>query len=452
MSRGSIGCWICYCLLSLVTIEKSSISYGQESMPTSWYTLPEHAREKGIDEQRLEEPTKEFELAVEELIKIQGDTYDHMLKESNHREKAAHSPGWELAAIRSQLALTAGGTLGLLALEGSVASELRWYKKNQVVDSGKFCFINDSEDAIVPPSLTHRSSNDSISLAVEEAVGAAYRSGKIKKKTHLLNTLIKEMRSTRDILKYFYSDTSSSWQAYRVRQAFIVDAAGNILGFAHAGGELTFEFEWNILEIPRDSFKHGDRSKSMHPATRLIRSLSSDLQAITNDKSLGSSWYLRNVQFFLGNLASGNLGIGKLSLGRSARVFFRKKPLQQKKLPFIPQVKESIPTISMTKIASPSELAYAESHGIDFRSSVEKSARPKDLYFFKLSRRSLRLGLKKANQIGAFFVKKAMKNQHKNWLLREVRSDFQLSITGGLGISTLQGTGDIRLEYAHKDC
>ena len=81
-----------------------SSSLLAQTMPQSWYRLPEDGWVQRNTSFAWEHPSKEFEEKVVELIKTQGGSFDYFLRESRMDKKL--NSNWSLHSIRSQLALS----------------------------------------------------------------------------------------------------------------------------------------------------------------------------------------------------------------------------------------------------------------------------------------------------------------------------------------------------------
>ena len=417
----------------------SQHAWSKGSMPQSWYVLPE---ERAINEQKalaLMEPDHEFSEDVDDLYAAQGDSFDLMLEESRYANKSQNF--WNLYSIRSQLAVSAQGILGILALKGGLAVELRWYKKYDSYFRKKYSYFVDESANIL---LTSQMSQKNIDQTLTKISDIAHRSGKIKNKTLMLKGLRKTVFDARKMLLTVPNTSHEAWSPYRFRLRIAFDASGNIVPI-ELGGDLQIRLDWEINHAlsNQQNTPKTTAEKSFH---EIVQNFSQDMAVFIDTESFGAKWEVANFQVIIGQTAGGHIGVTKLKGMISGRLYFKRNPKYTMK--HIEHKTDQQKFNFITDDLDHDKITYSQNHGINYvrDSHIQSPSHT----IFHINRKRFRRGLRKAEKIASFFVSRAEKNNQKHWELSEIRTDYRLSISGELGIATLASYGEIRVTHVKK--
>ena len=415
---------------------------SDEKMPRSWYMLPEEVDDKNYDGTEWEEPDEDFEDEVDDLFEAQGDSYDRLLEESQFANKALSD--WELWVIRSQLAVSAGGSIGVLALKGQVATEIRWFKKSAL----KSAEADVPFEEPVAASFAWDTPQSSIDSTLEKIATTAYRSGKVKNRTLMLKGLKDGVAKARAMIHAVPDTSVYEWSPYRFRLRFSFAASGQAVSFLEVGGTVTVRFDFEV----RPSQFNKDKSYSPRDIlaadsfARLVKSFSEDMGVFVQREPFGTSWKVKNFQVIIGQAASGSVGVAKLKGVVSGRLYFKRNRVNRVKV-LMPDLPENATFDYLTDDSEKSLSNFAQLNNIK-RSPVSFDGPiPKSGSIYKIDRSRFRKGLIKAEKMARFFTKRASKNKQEYWKLKELRTEFKLSLGGSVGIAKLTGFGEIRVEY-----
>ena len=297
-------------------------SQSDASMPKSWYILPEETPGKSYQEDQWEEPDKDFIDDVDDLLEAQGDSYDRLIEESHYANIALSN--WELWVIRSQLAISSGGSIGVLALKGQVATEIRWFKKNAIKSK-------DDELAFEEPaaaSFAWDTPQSSIDETLEQIATTAYRAGKVKNKTLMLQGLREGVAKVKSMLYAVPDTTEFAWSPYRFRLRFSFAASGKPVSVFEVGGTVTIRFDFEVnpsnSAIPQNRENTPRDVLAAKSFASLVKSFSEDMGIFVQREPFGTSWKVRNFQIIIGQTASGSVGVAKLKGLVSGRLYFKR--------------------------------------------------------------------------------------------------------------------------------
>lgn len=420
-----------------------SSSLLAQTMPQSWYRLPEDGWVQRNTSFAWEHPSKEFEEKVVELIKTQGGSFDYFLRESRMDKKL--NSNWSLHSIRSQLALSSRGKLGILALKGSVATELRWFNS-----SHKNIEFQEEVPESINARLSSRSTEQEIDRTLRSIAEIAYRSGRVSNKYRMFEGLREAIYLVREMIQSAPDTSSLYWSPEKFRLKMTFSSSGQVMPELSAGGHVNIRFDWLIFPNHQKVSKKL-RSKTQQSYNDLVKGFCEDMGIYLRQEPMGSGWAVKNFQVIVGMSGSGDVGIAKAGAAVSGRLYFIPN------LTLLADSKRTLIEMSGSRyfnfIASQND-RHLEEFAVDNNIHFEKGKRdprrtPDTVY--RIDRSRFRTGLIKAHKISRFFVKHANNNRQAKWNLGEVRTDFALSIGGSIGVATISRLSELRIEFRKKE-
>lgn len=404
-------------------------------MPLSWILADSNFARPSLNRNRFVKASKEFSEQVKDLIHAQGDAYDRLITESEEsHDKRLNS--WYLYSIRSQLAVTSSGTIGILALKGGSAVELRWFKSN---DNSRFTEYESEQGADEGSDAIIRSFDkpQKIDKALQIIVERCHASGKILNKQQMLSNLRKLVQKNRSMLNGLKIKNRSSWYPYRYRVRIGFDAQGKVMHFLSTGADLVLRFDFELGGLPDYDEDYPTDQQSAHSFRNLVDAVSTDMDTLLRIETPHQRWRIKNFQIIVGHGASGNIGIAKAAGLISGRVYFKRdQQFYQNFMPRTFKIKDQTPL---------NILDYSFSNA----TNTTKSAKELQLTgeTTPINRKQFRSHLKKSAKISQFFIRQSEKSEQKYWKLGIIRTDFSISLSGSIGVSTISQFGELRIEY-----
>lgn len=411
-------------------------------MPDTWYKAPQNLPKSFASHFDWEEPSKQFDKEVSDLFEAQGDSYDNLLKQSINTDSKSFN-AWELSVIRCQLALTSDGVLGVLALQGTVAAELRWFRKSYIREKeANFSSVNDeAPHATFNPTMSEEEIDQILSSVADKAVIA----GHISNRNLMLEGLKESVSKTNSMFGDLPDTSWFPYKLFRYRIEIIFGSSGRVLPFMKAGGDVRIRLDWDLF--PANTFRQASNQTNVATSSSfndLVRSLSEDMDLLEKHKPLGKKFRVKGFQIRIAQTAGGQVGVANAAGSLGGMLFFRKNPQASfNKMSQVPEPDEN-ETFNLIRIeTSPNDVDQTFAGP----AKAFKSSKKPDAKLFSVNRRKFRRGLYKAAKIGSYFMKQADRVKSKNWELKEIRTDYQLSVAGSIGLATIGGFGELRVEY-----
>ncbi|NRA46779.1 MAG: hypothetical protein HRU09_17670 [Oligoflexales bacterium] len=415
-------------------------------MPKSWYDLEESPKQLGSV--RWEKPSKDFDKEVDDIFEAQGDSYDALLQESNYGNLKSLN-GWELSVIRSQLALTADGVLGVLALKGTVAAELRWFKKSYIkeMEANYDLLSTDAAHATLSMDMSDTEINNILAKIADKAAGT----GRIRDRGLMLEGLQDRVNKTKQML-FSVPDTSVfPFSLYRLRLEIIFGASGRALPFMTAGGDVRIRLDWDLVPS-RNNIIASKPDSDLLAATNdsfdgLVTAFSQDMGVLVKREPFGSKFRVKGFQIRIAQTAGGRVGVANASGSLGCMLFFKKNRISRAKSMHYFDETEGKAHFNLIRFENQQSAEKEQDSYILSDDYMTKSYQSSSSVT-SIDRSKFRKGLEKAENIARYFIGRAKRVKNRNWELREIRTDYQLSLAGSVGMATIGGFGELRIEYA----
>lgn len=336
---------------------------------------------------------------------------------------------WRLAAVMTELSVSASGWLGFLVQKGTPSVTTVWRRQQPVPVAGAASFDADeeSEGTSLRPEMTRAE----VENALEPAVRALLASGAIRGEANLRHGLQIAAEDFQNSVALLSATTSKGqWWISRFRLDVAVDASGNVSPAVTLGAEAKVRFEWHRLQekkveapapSPRFAFTSG--TGLGESLATFATNLADDLSEIADDEATSVKGFRAyGYRVGLGITKKGNVGVAKASGALTGHLYFSrdvKKP-----------------------VVRPKPLAAGDSILLVDDAKEDRTR--------KVERRVFRKGLKKALRIGRFFARRASKNRGK-WRIYELRTGFELSYGGKTGIAKVNGLAATEIAFYNQN-
>lgn len=419
-------------------------------VPKDWYLRPDS--DEILYSNKFKKPwskiSEKFSRSVEDLIKAQGDSFDRF---SERYLQNSLNSSWDLNQIRTDFGISSGGKMGILALQGALAVESRWFKKDgNYNDSDALIFAGEQENEH-SFSINSDISEPELNRQLVQVVNLVYGLGKISNRLKLFQGLKKRLQQVRQLLVQLGPLPHSYWQPSRFRMELFVDADANVGSVLNMGADLRLRFDWFVIT---KTYYKNDKVKPVSKSrfSQLVKSLAQDLDHLVNEqKPIGDVYKPVNVAIVLGLNAQGYVGIAHLRANTLGWLWFAK--------PQNPRVTpagslEASSSVGIGSLPLIAELPNSQEQRFISKFNIKMlptMLEGRKVATYDMSRARFRSGLKKARKIAAFFGKRAQAVKFRHWSLDLFRTDFDLSVGGSLGLATLSSIVSVRIMFGRQD-
>jgi hypothetical protein len=435
-----------FLLNTLTSMAYKNSNFGY--IPPDWYQLPE---DKETDE------LENYNDKSHNLEKLSQTLENIVNANSNVLERVedTHSKKWNLSYIRTSIALSSTGLIGVLSLKGMSAVKLYWRPLKKPEKKKKKTVTTISDEIILNNSFGTKE----IKQAIQPVLQRALASGKIKNPKKFEKNLIKASEDFHFITSDLASlDQSSRWWVRALLLELYVSASGSLTPVTSLGTEIRIRLRWqriqkatanNTLSLSTPTPLNIRKNN----LTEFIYNLANDLEQSSEKAFEGSSFKPRYFRIGLGIGIKGNIVVVKAKTKALFHVMFTRNFKATKKKT---KVKEKTSShIWLVDEHQDKRIKYAKNKKIKyqenflFNESAQLTKTTKNV-IYKIKRNTFRKGLEKAYRISRFFIERAEKSPGRKWELFNIETQFEISLTGSLGLTSLSGLGATRI-YFYKE-
>jgi hypothetical protein len=442
-------------------------------LPREWYSLPEETDEQAEfvfssgDRQLKTNILRIFSAQRKALMDSENPIMEEsflaksfLAKNRLAKSRSADWVPWRLAAFATDLAVSIGGQVGVLAFKGTPSVSVIWRKREK---QHRLAETGAAQEGPSPRGIFRFSETQSDS-ELKEQIESIYRmakaSGKIKKSKELRKEVRRAVVQFREMgAAIGATPLSSDWYASHLRMDLEISAEGRIK-WGTVGGAIGLRLEWERVPALAKGLNLIAPSKKQAGLFDLVGAIASDLELTQR------SWQPVNPRFEptllivgLAINASGNIGIARASVTAAGIVYFSRTPEKMAQSSRAKLLAKPVAETSWWLIDDQpkahlraKEMAFTRENGIESIHSMNGSS-------YRIERERFRAGLRKAFQIGDYFAARAAESSgtrpgtksDTSWAISEIRPGFTMSIGGGLGLATLTGSAEAVLILQDKN-
>jgi hypothetical protein len=449
--------------LFLLTGFGSALASDSYRLPDEWHELAED-RPKSLFSARAFSnsngiPTEEVAAVVQRIFRLNASSIEEASLISDPLEfnlQSARPKGWvpwHLEYFTTDLGISASGSIGVITIKGTPAVQAFWRRKlsskfqaEQVSQPKELSTVDANEPTSI--QLDAGTSPQEMTKELEPAIRATIATGKVQDEERLRDELSRAALEFQRFVRVLEMSSDSDWWVSAFRVDFIVDLSGRV-SLGTFGGETRIRFDWKRLKRPKRSSSIGVLASSHleQSLQKFVQSVSEDVEEAASEIPKSSPFQAYQFRVGLGINGKGDVGFAKGSGSVLGHIYFSrdvKKPsVSSSSLPesTMPSLQE-YPLLEMSP--SESHIEYAKATGLKFELSESGNRRHPVAATFRVPRAALKKGLKKAMRIGLFFAKQAelssSQQMHPSkWKIYELRTDFDMSIGGDLGLVSANG-------------
>jgi hypothetical protein len=437
-------------LLLLSGCGAENLASAPPAVPSDWHVLPENLPAGEIPVAESESET-EARLApsLDAFFESTGEALDGTTEAPGTRALGVPKDlaPWHAEYFMTDLGLTASGRIGALVLKGSPAVNVYWRKKPAQAPAPDAEPVPAPADALPSAAIDAQATPEDIARELEPSVRAALASGRIDDEGALRRSLLESALELQSLGRALGANPGLGWWPTRVRLDLIAEASGKVLPapVVNVGGEARFRLEWHrIMRAapagggPRPAPALTERGERFR---ELVSTLALDLEALSEETDKLEGFKAYSFRVGIGASAGAKLGIVKGSASLLAIVYFGRDVAKPKISPK-DALRLAAPATIPLIVDQPSDsgLRFAAARGIGFERSGRDAV-------FAVDREQFRKGLRKAAKLGRFFAKRAKKAKGGSWRIYEMRTGFDMSVTGTVGLVDLGGLATSEINF-----
>jgi hypothetical protein len=369
-------------------------------VPSEWIN-PEVNKQKSLTSFSA---LNQLDDAYNNILEAKMDILNNIPDDSHKR--------WFLQSIRTEIAIEAGGTIGVMGVGGEAALELVWIKKNKELNNKNL--IRTFDEEINPETediqITGEMTEESLKAEIAPIVDFALSSGNIRKRRRLFNGLLREALKFQETIRELETAPAMGpWYAYKYQLELYVSAEGKISPIV-IGNSVRLRLEWWKLKKAEPApFVAPLLPEELSPNAKFVTSIASDL-SVMDEVPFDNGFKLNVIKAGVGTTVKGNLYFVKGKARAVGSIFF-KRDLTVPAAFTLPTLVDEVTTYSM----------------------VEKDV------ITEVPRFSFRNGMKKAAGIAKFFASRAKTREVGQFELNVIEAEFELFTSGGVGIVSVEG-------------
>jgi hypothetical protein len=321
---------------------------------------------------------------------------------------------WKLQSIKTEIGVSAEGTLGVMGAGGEAAMELVWIRKGTT--NGSSSLVEETAPEAEEIQINGEMTQDEVLREITPVVDLTVASHSIRRKKNLLKNLLTESLKFQQTIRELESTkVMGSWYPYKYQLELYVSVEGDIF-FFEVGNSVRLRLEWwrlkkdqsQPLSVPFAPVELSENAK-------FIAGISSDLEAVGN-MDFDNGFKMNCLKIGVGTTVTGNLFIVKGKASAIGSIFFKRDEIQHEPVNF-PSLIEEVSSYEMK----------------DEKGSVQ------------IPRMNFRAGIQKGANIAAFFARNAQENTKSPFELNVIEAEFNLFTNGGIGIVNVEGIAVLTL-------
>lgn len=361
-----------------------------------------------------------------------GETVDHIFTaQSDGLEKADHesmepaqlSPTaqrWHLTAFMADLSVSVSGLIGSLVSRGTPSVVAVFRKQYPKVSPSPQ--PNQSEAVQIATSM----SNDELVQAMEPSIQATLATGRVDDENQFRQEAMKSAREFRSMSAALEAmDEHLPWKVSRFRLDLTVDEMGRITPIINVGADIRLRLEWFRMKRPsRQALERANPKNELAVGlAQFAAGISEDLIELSDDSVLVDSGF-KPYSYRVGLGISKRHQFGVVTDNRSlvAHLYFTRN------------VAKPVVNPRLTQDSGGSELAL-------IHQGEEVTA---------ITHKRFRKGLRRAMKMGGFFARHANRHPHAHWKVYELKTGFDLSLTGKTSLAGINGIGATEISFYNQ--
>jgi hypothetical protein len=369
-----------------IVLSVCGVSCSRSSAPRA--SLPESWYKPALPAEEVE-PSPEAKTAVRSVFKAESSILSSVTL-------PVPQPSWTLDGMIADFAVSMNGVFGALLGGGTASVKGTWQKT-----AAPHSLVLAKMPTARVNALT---TSESLARQLEPAVRSAISTGAVHDESRLRSNLQRESEEFRRVCHALDSvPLAPGWHVDGFQLQLTFDASGNITPVLGAGGVFNLFLDWQKTDED-NSDTDPVLNQSVARLTRLVSSVIP--QALSETQDIRSAGFtLDQFQLGLALSAQGEVGIAQDQGALTGKIVFKKD----------------------------GEEGLADSPPDDSVSWIDRT--------------HFEHGLKRALKMAAFFTSMASEADTASWRVNQIEAEFDASIGGEIRLATVNGTGQIVLDF-----
>ncbi|MGZ3805799.1 MAG: hypothetical protein ACXVB4_16395 [Pseudobdellovibrionaceae bacterium] len=415
---------------------------NQNALPESWYKMPERGEESNFS---FEEPSAKMNEYVKNTFSTHVTALTDLEEESTSSESSILSvkhpknwTPWHLDGMIVSFAIDENGLFGFLAFNNTTSIKGTWQQIKVPVPPVK----NQSQrkSAI---KLNRTMTDTEVVGSLEPTIQTIMATKVIKNETFFRKTLAAQVLQFVSVGRELDRIQSlQGWHVDSYELQLTFNAQGQITPLIGVGGVVNIFFDWQKLYGNPKTMNSAPSNpilfQSLQNLTQVVASLIPE--AIQESEDLRSSGFdLNQFQVGVALGAGWTIGIAQAGAAICGKIIYNKNYQELKTLMAMDDVPSNREDATIN-------LVTAENHSTIFTRSYG-SVTSKGNPLIKIPRSKFKEGIKRAIKMGSYFSKRAKEADSKTWNVTNIEAEFDATIGGDLKIATVNGQGQMVLDF-----
>lgn len=326
------------------------------------------------------------------------------------------SNGFKFTHYVTEFSLSKSGLFGLSALKATTAVEVKW-SRSSLAKMKTLEVVSDLE--VTDDSV------EALALTATQLEALALSTGKVDPSPVLRNNIEVALNRVKTMTEQMDHIDFPGWKLASLRLDLSIGANGQVWTFANAGATVRLRLDWKKIKT-----SSGNKGLVKNHAASFINKILYDFNQVYKEQDL-AGFKVKMVNVGVGlSRKGGFLGLSSTKMGIMGYLRFVPVPSSHK---------TAVPVIEADSAIATDDIEYL--------SEEEESL--KSFGPLTLKRSKWRAGLVKGLEMAKFFAGSASRFQN-NWQVNEIKTVFELTKNGFLGLAASSATGAIETELVRK--
>lgn len=381
--------------------------------------------------------------------------------------KSAPSKKWQVTSVLTKLGIEQSGLIGLLGVKGESFASLIW-KPRRFLQANKSILATDAphegterENEMDTIEINDTMTPEELEMEINPVAEAAIATGKVKNKEILKKNLMEKALEVQKMVGSLDEKPAHlGWWLYKFQLEIKITAEGKIIP-VDVGVTTRMRFQWTKIERNKKSEGGNKEFRIPSPMHKFVTNMATDLAAYDTMDFKDTNYDFSYVKFGIGIGVKGSIFVAKTQVNTVGSIFFRRDPPTNKdnnNLLAASSILENDGDVLVEEVLSPTNADYAKKHDLEVKGdagalpAVDKSLFPSRYTsgIFRIQRRYFRKGLARSARIAKFFMRQAARRNPRGWYVDAIELEFELYLSGKLGLATLQGKAETELYFVRR--
>lgn len=431
-------------ILAIFSANSTKAAPPAPILPSSWLVTNEFSEIKPISEALEKKQIAKVEENLDEIFSAQTSALEKSAKNISTDSSANNDDNyvpWRLVAMITDLGISKKGLIGLLTWKGTAGVSFYWFKKEKNKEAENFSKLSEPTTILVNDA----SSPAELDTQIESTIQGLMATRKIENEKELRNNFRQTVYEFAAISSQIENlKPTSSWGVSKVRMDLSIDGSGKVSFAPSFGVNVRLRLEWAVNAKNKSAKLVPEKNKINIPDMQNIMAvLNQDVKKVMSEEPKSKKFKAKTIRLALGISASKTIGLVNGTAKTVFHVYLSKKNPPLSSLNKVVAESQS-PLLLIENTPSEKNLSLANSLGnlVELRKNKDSSDA-----IYRLDREKFRNGLKKSIEMSGIFSERAAKYEKKNWGLKRIKTNIEVSLSGAVGLTTLTGSATAEITF-----